>query len=64
MKFTLKRHPKDRSMVEATTTYTIGKNLVEHTLLAFVIHEDCIADRGITDRLDEDEEVLVDMVIV
>ena len=55
MKLQLEAHAKDTDMIEATC-------IVPHrTLLAFVVHIDCLDDLDIKQRLEDGETVNVEL---
>ena len=58
MKYILKRHSVDSSMIEAT------QNTYESTYLAFVIHEDMIEDMDLMEALDTYGEIEVEMKLI
>ena len=59
MKYKLKRNKEDRAMIEATWKWK-GK-----TLLAFVMHEDCInSDDAIMNVMDQEGEVSVTLSLL
>lgn len=60
MKFKLTKHAKDSAMVEATYTWN-DRTGHENILLAFVMHEDCIEDDDIKNRLADGDSVEVEM---
>lgn len=62
MKFRLEPHKKDKDMIEATYTW-VNSGKDETTLLAFVIHIDCLEDVEIREEIKNNGEAFVDMKI-
>lgn len=63
MKLQLEPNKKDSDMIEATYKWTDNRKK-EHTLLAFVVHIDCLDDIAIKNKLNGGDPVEVELNIV
>lgn len=62
MKYLLKKHPQDEAMIEATCTWVDSKK-EEYTILAFVVHVDCIEDDNIKHELSVEGMAHVEVLV-
>ena len=63
MKLQLEANTKDSDMIEATYKWTSSRK-VEQTLLAFVVHIDCLDDLGQRGRFEAGEVVNMEIKVV
>ena len=63
MKLQLEANAKDSDMIEATYKWANGRK-VEQTLLAFVLHVDCLDEFPIKQRLEDGQVVTVEIKVV
>jgi len=64
MQYKLTPHPKDSAMIEATYTWENKSSGKKNTLLAFVVHEDCIEDEDIKQEIKTHGSAFVEMTVV
>ena len=63
MKYQLKKNERDDSMIEASYTWTNHKKETQ-TILAFVVHVDCLEDEEIQRQLSIHGSAEVEMKLV